>query len=129
MPTFSLKKPRLPSHYYVRFEPPDSSGEEVLIFSSERRKIKLKGRSFREFFQAVLPLLDGAHSIEAIQAEVADLFAPEDLAQGLQLLADHNLLHDASEDSLPPAVRTYLEPQLNFFPRWHLTRSRLSSGS
>ena len=84
MSIFNMKKPRLPSHYYIRFEPPDSSGDEVLFFTSERRNIKLKGRSFREFLQVVVPILDGQHTLEEIEAEVSAQFSPKDLEQGLQ---------------------------------------------
>jgi adenylyltransferase/sulfurtransferase len=108
-------RPRLPSHYYVWFEPPDDKGDEVLHFVSERRKIKLKGHSFREFQQYVLPLLDGRHTVAEIQAEVADLFAPEDLEAGLKLLAEQNLLEDAAASPLPADLHGRLEPQLNFF--------------
>src|SRR3954451_17602635 len=95
MPGLTFRKPRLPSHYYVLFERPDSKGEEVLRFVSERRKIKIKGHSFREFQQYVIPLLDGRHTLEDIQAEVADAFRPEDLEAGLQVLADQGLLEEA----------------------------------
>lgn len=120
MTTFSLRKPRLPSHYYVRFEPPDSSGDEVLYFTSERRKIKLKGRLFREFFQAVIPLLDGQHTVEELQVTLADLFTPDSLLQGLQLLAEHNLLEDGDNDSLAVELQERLTPQLNFFHELNL---------
>jgi molybdopterin-synthase adenylyltransferase len=109
MPTFALRKPRLPSHYYVLYEPPDSKGEEVLRFVSERRKVKLKGRSFREFQEYVIPLLDGEHSLDQIEREVADVFRAEDLEAGLDLMASHNLLEDGVEDDA--AIR----PQTNFF--------------
>ena len=115
MSIFNMKKPRLPSHYYIRFEPPDSSGDEVLFFTSERRNIKLKGRSFREFLQVVVPILDGQHTLEEIEAEVSAQFSPNDLEQCLQLLAEHNLLRDSDQDILPADLRTQLEPQLNFF--------------
>src|SRR5271165_5518954 len=116
MATFRLKKPQLPSHYYVRCEPPDRSGDEQLHFSSERRKITLKGHAFREFQQRVIPLLDGDHTWEEIQEKVADVFELEDLQQGMELLAENHLLRDAEPSGLPPEVRTALEPQLNF---WH----------
>jgi adenylyltransferase/sulfurtransferase len=113
--TFSFKKPRLPSHYQVRFEPPDASGEEILFFVSERRKIKLKGRSFREFLQIVIPLLDGHHTLGEIYTEAASVFAPAGLDRFLSLLAEYNLLEDAESDPMPAEVRSALEPQLNFF--------------
>ena len=49
MSRLRYQRPRLPSYFYVLSEPPDSRGEEVLRFVSERRRIKLKGHSFREF--------------------------------------------------------------------------------
>jgi bacteriocin biosynthesis cyclodehydratase domain-containing protein len=108
-------RPRLPSHYYVLSEPPDAKGEEILCFVSERRRIKLKGHSFREFHQYVVPLLDGRHSLDEIEAEVADMFRTEDLEAGLQLLADQNLLEDAAEAPVPPDTAAAIQPQLNFF--------------
>jgi molybdopterin-synthase adenylyltransferase len=115
MSTLVHTKPRLPTHYHIRFEPPDHSGEEVLFFSSERRRIKLKGHSFREFLQSIVPLLDGEHTMGEIQAEVASLFAPEDVRGFLGLLAEHNILQDAEPDTMAAEVRSELEPQLNFF--------------
>jgi bacteriocin biosynthesis cyclodehydratase domain-containing protein len=115
MSTLQSRKPRLPSHYYVWFEPPDDSGDEVLHFASERTRIKIKGHSFREFQQSVVPLLDGRHTLEEIERAVAHLFAPQDLEQCLELLAAQNLLEDdlnSQELSLPAAEA--LVPQLNF---------------
>ena len=62
MPTGNYRKPRLPSHFYVLVDPPDSEGDETLHFVSESRKIKVKGHSFREFQQHVVPLLNGEHT-------------------------------------------------------------------
>ena len=73
MPT-SLQNPLLPTHYSVWFDPPDEEGDEVLHFVSERRSLKLKGRSFREFHQRVIPLLNGEHSLEEIESATADIF-------------------------------------------------------
>ncbi|MCW3052562.1 MAG: UBA/THIF-type binding protein [Chthonomonadales bacterium] len=115
MPPFTLKKPRLPGHFYLRVEPPDDAGEETLIFTSERRQIKLKGRSFREFYREVVPLLDGRHTLEEIQEAAEDIFAPEDLEQCLIYLAQNGILQDAEADTLPTEVAQRLAPQLNFF--------------
>src|SRR5690242_3702597 len=93
-----LRKPRLPTHYYIRFEPPDSSGDEALMISSERRRIKIKGHSFREFLEHVVPLLDGRHTIEEIRAQVSGVFAPQDLDASLDVLAAHNLLEDGATE-------------------------------
>jgi len=115
MPQLKYQRPRLPSHYYVLSEPPDARGEEILRFVSDRRRIKLKGHLFREFHQYVVPLLDGRHSFEEIATEVADLFQPEDLEAGLQLLADQNLLEDAANTAIRPDTAAAIQPQLNFF--------------
>jgi bacteriocin biosynthesis cyclodehydratase domain-containing protein len=115
MPTPKFNRPRLPTHYYIRFEPPDRSGDEVLHFASARRRIKLKGHSFREFQQLVIPLLDGRHTVPEIEARVAEVFAPRDLEAGLQLLANHNLLQDAGAEGIADETVTRLAPQLNFF--------------
>ena len=114
MRVFKLQKPRLPTHYYVRFEPPGASGDEALIISSERRRIKLKGHSFREFMQHVVPLLDGTHSIEDIRTQVSGVFAPEDLDASLELLAAHNILEDAAADNAEE-LASNLQHQWNFF--------------
>lgn len=115
MPTHKFNRPRLPTHYYIWFEPPDRSGDEVLRFASSRKRIKLKGHSFREFQQLVIPLLDGRHTLPEIEAKVAEVFAPEDLSAGLQLLAEHHLLQDTGGDSPEADAATRLTPQLNFF--------------
>ena len=95
-------------------EPPDHSGDESLHFVSERRRIKLKGHSFREFERRVIPLLDGEHTFEDIGRNVEDVFALDDLAAGLDLLASQNLLEDGPtyEPDIPSSRRT---PQSNFF--------------
>jgi molybdopterin-synthase adenylyltransferase len=96
-------------------DPPDASGDESLHFVSERRKIKLKGHSFREFERRVIPLLDGEHTVEDIGRKVEDVFALDDLSAGLDLLASQNLLEDGPvlEAGSGPASR--LTPQFNFF--------------
>jgi adenylyltransferase/sulfurtransferase len=62
-----------------------------------------------------VPLLDGRHSFDEIAAEVADVFRPEDLEAGLQLLADQNLLEDAAAVPVAPDTEAAIQPQLNFF--------------
>lgn len=114
MPVMPFEKPRLPSNYYVWSDPPDEKGTENLYFVSEGRRITLRGHSFRDFVQKVVPLLDGHHSIAEIQKEVADVFSPEDLADSLRLLADQNLLVDAT-DGFGNEIETRMEPQLNLF--------------
>jgi len=110
-----FERPRLPAHLYVWSEPPDSSGDEVLRFVSQQRSIKMKGHSFREFEQRVIPLLDGRRTIEEIERAVADVFAPADLAAGLELLAQQNLLVDGAGEALPDRLAEPLAPQLALF--------------
>ncbi len=93
--------------------PPIRSGDEALVITSERRRLKLKGHSFREFLYEVVPLLDGTRSTEEIQQLVSDTFAPEDLSAALELLASEGLLED-QDRGVPPAPEQ-LEHQLNFF--------------
>lgn len=108
------RRPRLPSHYYVLFEPPDRKGDEVLHFVSDRRRIVLKGHSFREFKEYVIPLLDGKHTVEEIAAETSDIFELEDLETGLGLLAEQGLIEDVP-DASPAFGEASIEPQLNYF--------------
>jgi adenylyltransferase/sulfurtransferase len=115
MSTVKFIRPKLPNNIYVWFEPPDSSGDEVLHFVSERKRVKLKGHSFREFQQLVIPLLDGRHTLQEIEQSVADVFAPEDLEAGLQLLAANNLIEEAGRHGEHAGFGEELTPQLNFF--------------
>lgn len=118
-----FRKPRLPSHYYVWVEPPDDSGDEGLHFVSERRSVKLKGHSFREFQQLVVPLLDGRHLLSEIQQAVQGRFRPEDVQECLQLLEAQNLIEEGDNGLGEEAARR-LMPQLNFF---HETTGRTES--
>ena len=87
----------------------------MLYFVSERRRIKFKGHSFREFHQRVIPLLDGRHTMHQIKAEVRDVFAPQDLEAALKLLGDQKLLEDGPEEIAGSAWSEALTPQLNLF--------------
>jgi len=109
-----LQRPLLPSHYRVLLEPPDDKGDEALVFVSDARRIKLKGHSFREFERSVMPLLDGSHTLNEISEATADLFAPADLEDALQLLLAHGLLREGNPDNGPcdGGIRT---PQWNLF--------------
>ena len=115
MPIDPSQRLRIPSHYYVYCDPPDKAGEEVLHFVSPNRRVKLKGHSFREFVQHVVPMLDGRRSVTEIHAEVSDLFAVEDLVACLDLLSENSLLEDGSAWKLDAATEERLRPQLNLF--------------
>lgn len=109
-------RPRLPSHYYVLYEPPDNDGDEALIFVSERRRVKVKGTLFREFLREVLPLLDGQHTIAQIRASVKDTFPPQEITSAIELLAQQHLITlNVSQWGLPAEALESLTPQLNFF--------------
>jgi adenylyltransferase/sulfurtransferase len=110
-----LKRPLLPSHYSVWFEPPDEAGDEVLHIVSERRTLKLKGVAFREFSERVVPLLDGSRSVEEIQSATADVFRPQDLADCLALLESQGVLVDAPDNGLPAEALERMAPQMNLF--------------
>lgn len=114
MPT-SLQNPLLPTHYSVWFDPPDEAGDEVLHFVSERRSLKLKGRSFREFHKRVIPMLDGKHSIEEIETATADIFPADELRDALEVLAEQGIVVDAADQMLNSETAERMAPQLNFF--------------
>jgi bacteriocin biosynthesis cyclodehydratase domain-containing protein len=109
-----FNRPRIPSHYYVWCEPPDSSGEESLHFVSESRAIKLKGRAFGEFERRVVPLLDGRRTLEEIGREVEDVFALSDLEAGLEVLAGQSVLEDGDAEAEQGRPSRF-NPQLNLF--------------
>jgi bacteriocin biosynthesis cyclodehydratase domain-containing protein len=99
----------------VWFDPPDEAGDEVLHFVSERRTLKLKGRSFREFYQLVIPRLDGRHSLEEIEAVTGDVFPANELRDALEVLADQGILIDGPADAGGSPVTERMAPQLNLF--------------
>jgi adenylyltransferase/sulfurtransferase len=84
-----------------------------LIIRSERRTIAVKGRSFRKFLDHVVPLLDGAHTLEEIRARVAHLFEEAAVDAAIGLLASHGVLEDGDDGfaDLPQNLRH----QWNFF--------------
>lgn len=87
----------------------------MLHFVSERRRIKLKGRSFREFQRYVFPLLDGHHTTSEIQQSLSHLFMPADIERCLELLASQNLLdYPQDEGEFYTLFGENRMPQLNF---------------
>ena len=112
-------KPLLLRQFSVRFEPPGNGGEEALVFASERRRLVVRGHSFREFLARVVPLLDGSRTLEEIQREVADVFEPQDVADSLALLEQHQIVEDAERMPVPADVQERMEPQLNYLREVH----------
>ncbi len=131
--TVSIKRPRLATHLYVRLGSSDDSGKDVLFFYSGRRQIKLEGHRLKQFYEVVIPFLNGHHTINEIERKCAHLFRPEDLKRSLWLLTQHNLLQDADGSSLSEEARIQLAPQLNFFHeldlRAHETQQRLGKST
>ncbi|MFL6452366.1 MAG: TOMM precursor leader peptide-binding protein [Bryobacteraceae bacterium] len=109
------QKLRIPTHYYVYSDPPDQEGDETLHFVSAHRRVRMRGHSFREFVQKVVPLLNGTRTVEEIHKEVADLFAAEDLHACLEMLGNHGMLEDVTESAIPAEWSDFLRPQMNFF--------------
>lgn len=106
------RRPMLPRSYHVLFEPPEVEGEEALVFASSLRRVRVKGRFFREFREEVIPYLDGARLFDEIADLVAESFTRDDLSEAVSLLADNGMIIDASE-LLEDASR--IEPQLSLF--------------
>lgn len=115
MPHSLLRKPLLPRHYSLWFDPPDEAGDETLHIVSERRAIKLKGQAFREFNKSAVPLLDGHHTLEEIQAAVAAVFRPQDLLECLELLQRHGIVVEGDLAPLPAGAAARMSPQINLF--------------
>jgi molybdopterin-synthase adenylyltransferase len=107
-------KPLLPKHYRVRIEPSEDGGEESLVFTSERKRVVISGTSLRAFLEHVVPLLDGQHPLEDIQARAAGVFDPQDIEDSVSLLARHQILADAEGVAFRPEVGERLEPQLAY---------------
>jgi len=110
-----LRRPLLPSHYSIWFDPPDRDGDERLHVVSESRSITLKGYAFREFCELVVPLLDGTRTVATIATQTADTFAAEDLEAMLDLLASHGVVVEAPDDGLALTAAERMAPQRNLF--------------
>jgi molybdopterin-synthase adenylyltransferase len=108
-------KPLLLRHYRIRFEPPvDGDGEEELVFTSEGKRLVIRGRSLGLFLERVVPLLDGTHTLAEIEERSADLFDRRQLEESLGLLTDSGIVEDAEASRISPEQRGRLEPQLAY---------------
>jgi molybdopterin-synthase adenylyltransferase len=107
-------KPLLPKHYRVRVETPEDGTAESLVFASEGKRVVLDGHAFQTFVDRVVPLLDGRHTLEAVQENVADVFAADDLEDCLALLAEHRVVVDADLTAIPADVQERLAPQVSY---------------
>jgi len=107
-------KPLLLRHHRLRFEPGTDGSEDTLVFTCERRRVVVRGRSFEMFVERVVPLLDGSHTLEEIEDRVADVVAPAELEASLTLLREHGIVEDASTHHRLELVEPRLEPQLSY---------------
>jgi molybdopterin-synthase adenylyltransferase len=107
-------RPLLSRHYRVRFEPVDSQGEEALVFTSEARRIVVRGGSLRAFLERVVPLLDGQHTLEEIMRRAAEVLDPSAVERTLNLLLQNRIVQDAELARLPTETYERLGPQLSY---------------
>ncbi|MEL6681866.1 MAG: TOMM precursor leader peptide-binding protein [Pseudomonadota bacterium] len=92
-----LQKPLLPACFLHWTEPANEAGEETLRLASWRRHLALQGKSFQEFEQEVIPLLDGTRDIDEICERVAHLFAKEDLLTAFATLRAQGVLIEGAD--------------------------------
>jgi adenylyltransferase/sulfurtransferase len=107
-------KPLLLRHYRVHFEPAAGDEEEALVFTSEGKRLVIRGRSLELFLERVVPLLDGRSSVEEIEAQTADVFDPRQLEQSLELLTANRVVEDAEASGLIGEADARLAPQLAY---------------
>jgi len=106
--------PQLLAHYRVRLELGARGDQDLLVFSSETRRIAIRGRRFQDFLDHVVPLLDGSHSLEEIVAHSSETFDPDDLTDTIALLAEHKVVVDAQLRPVPTDEDVRLAPQLSY---------------
>jgi bacteriocin biosynthesis cyclodehydratase domain-containing protein len=113
-------KPLLCPHFTLRTDPPDPSGEEVLVFSSEGQRVVIKGHNFREFVNRVVPLLDGTLTLEEIHSKVSDQFAFADLEAALRTLETRKIVEDANRFVFDQAAIREALPQISYLREAHM---------
>jgi adenylyltransferase/sulfurtransferase len=107
-------KPRLFPHLRLRFEPARDGDDDRMVFTCERRRIVLRGRSFSVFVDRVVPLLDGSLTVEELQQQLTGVVDASELESSLALLQEHGIVEDAmSHESLAEAER-WLAPQVSY---------------
>jgi adenylyltransferase/sulfurtransferase len=106
-------RPLLPKHYRIRVKT-GRGGEDELVFTSERKRLVVGGRSFGAFVEHIVPLLDGQHTLDEIRARVGGVFDPLELEDSLSLLVQHRIVEDADQVVFPDDVQERIEPQLNY---------------
>jgi molybdopterin-synthase adenylyltransferase len=107
-------RPVLLKHYRLRVEPSESGDSSRLIFTSERKRFAIRGRSLDVFVERVVPLLDGQLTLDEIKERMADVFAPQDLHDSLSLLAQQRIVKDAERDDLSRDTQLRLAPELSY---------------
>ena len=101
------------------------------MFTSEGKRMVVRGGAFRDFLDLVVPLLDGRHTLEDIGERVAEVFDPGDLERSVNLLVENGIVEDAELAVLPADVETRLGPELSYLrevsPEPALAVDRLAS--
>lgn len=92
-------RPRLKPQYTWWSDPADADGVEGLHFASAQRRLRITGRSLREFGRVVMPLLDGSRTVEEVAAAAAPVFAAADVVASLDLMAQQRVLEFVSGDA------------------------------
>ncbi|MGB0504797.1 MAG: TOMM precursor leader peptide-binding protein [Pikeienuella sp.] len=95
-------------------EPPNANGEEVFRLASWRRSFTLKGKSFKEFEEEVVPLLSGQHTIDEICEKVAHVFKKDEVSASLNFLAAQGVVVEGDTESDRDRTMN-LNPQLGWF--------------
>jgi molybdopterin-synthase adenylyltransferase len=107
-------KPLLLKHYRIRLEPAEDDGEQTLVFTSEDNRLVIRGRSFPEFLERVVPLLDGRRTLDQVTEKASDLFERDDLEQTIVLLAEQGIVADAEQLAPRFVDAERLGPQLSY---------------
>ena len=109
-----LVRPKLLTHYRVRLEPSENGAEETLVFTSESRRVAIRGRRFEPFLEHVVPLLDGRRRLDEVVEQSSGIFEPDDLQRTIALLVEHGIVVDADLITVSDADAARLAPQMNY---------------
>jgi bacteriocin biosynthesis cyclodehydratase domain-containing protein len=112
--TATPPRPRLLPHYRIRLEAGGEAGEDRLVFTSESRRVVVRGEWLQDFVEQVVPLLDGSRSLEAIVRESAEIFDAEDLRRTISMLVEQGLVVDAGDEAEDEEAVARLGPQLSY---------------
>ncbi len=115
-------KPKLKDAWYVI-----PTNKYVLFRGKEL--IKVEGKSFKEFFEVVLPLLKGEHTLDEI-LNILGEYDEEDIITALSMLNNEGILEDASvkiPKNLSQSELRYYQSNLEYFSRFSGDKYRSQS--